>query len=225
MAKKFNVETFNPYRKWLGIPEQDQPPHHYRLLGIELFESDADVIVNASDGRMAQVKNFQTGKSSEQSQRILNELAAAKICLLNPEKKAEYDRLLQARLKSSAAKAAVAPAEKDADAAETALFYGQYWPVSSFTSRKSKKSAQRGWAFPAAVAAGVALLGGLLAAIAVFNNGPTVAEKSPAKAGSGNAPARLRRAVFASEEVARFRESCRPAVPQAGHGGRNRATA
>ena len=80
-------QAFDPYRKWLGIPVTDQPPHHYRLLGIELFESDLDVISNAADGRMAQVKSFQTGKYGAVSQRILNEIAGAKICLLDPQKK------------------------------------------------------------------------------------------------------------------------------------------
>ncbi len=89
------TESFNPYRKWLGIPEQDQPANHYRLLGVELFESDPDVIANAADGRMAQLKNYQAGKYSQDSQRILNEIAAAKICLLNPAKRAEYDRKLK----------------------------------------------------------------------------------------------------------------------------------
>lgn len=89
------TEQFDPYRKWLGIPERDQPPHHYRLLGIEPFETDQDVIANAADARMAQIKTFQTGKHSDHSQRLLNELAAAKVCLLNPAKKAEYDRRLE----------------------------------------------------------------------------------------------------------------------------------
>ena len=89
------TEQFDPYRKWLGIPERDQPPHHYRLLGVEPFETDQEVIANAADARMAQIKTFQTGKHSDHSQRLLNELAAAKVCLLNPAKKAEYDRRLE----------------------------------------------------------------------------------------------------------------------------------
>lgn len=89
------TEEFDPYRKWLGIPAQDRPPHHYRLLGIEPFESDPEVICNATDARMAQIKTFQTGRHSDHSQRLLNELAAAKVCLLNPAKKAEYDRGLR----------------------------------------------------------------------------------------------------------------------------------
>ena len=36
-------EEFDPYRKWLGIPPKDQPPHYYRLLGIALLEDDPDV--------------------------------------------------------------------------------------------------------------------------------------------------------------------------------------
>src|SRR6516164_5990670 len=93
-------DTFDPYFKWLGIPKFDQPPHAYRLLGIELFESDADVISNAADGRMAQIKSFQTGKFGAVSQKLLNEIAAAKVCLLKAEKKAEYDRRLRAHLQS-----------------------------------------------------------------------------------------------------------------------------
>ncbi len=91
------TESFDPYRKWLGIPEQERPPNHYRLLGIELFESDADVISNAADGRMAQLKNYQSGKYSAYSQKLLNEIATAKVCLLHPARKAEYDRLLGER--------------------------------------------------------------------------------------------------------------------------------
>ena len=90
--------SFDPYRKWLGIPPKDQPPNHYRLLGIELFESDPDVIANAADARMVHIRTFQTGPYSEWSQKLLNEIASAKVCLLNPEKKAEYDAQLRSQL-------------------------------------------------------------------------------------------------------------------------------
>ncbi len=30
--------NFDPYHKWLGIPPDEQPANHYRLLGLELFE-------------------------------------------------------------------------------------------------------------------------------------------------------------------------------------------
>ena len=31
--------AFDPYHRWLGISRNDQPPNHYRLLGLEMFES------------------------------------------------------------------------------------------------------------------------------------------------------------------------------------------
>ena len=38
------MPTFDPYHQWLGIPAAEQPPNHYRLLGVPLLESDLDVI-------------------------------------------------------------------------------------------------------------------------------------------------------------------------------------
>lgn len=89
---------FDPYHKWLGIPPKDQPPHHYRLLGVEAFESDFDVIENAADQRMRHVRSFQSGKHGAESQRLLNEIAAAKVLLLNPDQKTAYDAKLRASL-------------------------------------------------------------------------------------------------------------------------------
>ena len=92
------AESFDPYRKWLGIAPKDQPPHHYRLLGIPTFESDADVIENAAARQMAHVRTFQGSKHAAISQRLLTELSAAKVCLLTSERKAAYDGQLRARL-------------------------------------------------------------------------------------------------------------------------------
>lgn len=86
---------FDPYHQWLGIPPEEQPPHHYRLLGLKPFEDNPAVIENAGDQRMAHLRTFQTGKRAALSQRLLNEVAAAKLCLLRPEKKAAYDEELQ----------------------------------------------------------------------------------------------------------------------------------
>lgn len=88
-------EAFNPYYKWLGIPPHEQPPNHYRLLGLAQFEKDGEVIEAAADQRMSHLKNYQTGQHSALSQKLLNEVAAAKVCLLSPAKKAAYDQLLQ----------------------------------------------------------------------------------------------------------------------------------
>ncbi len=85
------MAPFDSYHKWLGIPPQQQPPDHYRLLGLARFESDPEVIASAADARMGHARSFQSGRHGDVSQRILNELAAARLCLLSPEKKAEYD--------------------------------------------------------------------------------------------------------------------------------------
>lgn len=90
-------KTFDPYHKWLGIRPEEQPANYYRLLGIALFEDDADAIAGAADQRMAHVRSFQTGNYAALSQRILNEIAAARVCLLTPQKKTAYDQALQAR--------------------------------------------------------------------------------------------------------------------------------
>ena len=91
------ADDFDPYYQWLGISPKQQPPHHYRLLGVELFEIDPDVISCAADQRMAHVRTFQIGPRTAESQRVLNELAAAHGCLLNPQEKQIYDAGLRGR--------------------------------------------------------------------------------------------------------------------------------
>jgi hypothetical protein len=161
-------DAFDPYFKWLGIPKADQPPNAYRLLGIELFESDADVISNAADGRMAQIKSFQTGKYGAVSQTLLNQIAAAKLCLLRPQKKAEYDRRLRAHLqeKTAAEKAKVEGAElaepevvaEDNAAGLSFLDDATTTPTRSVTRPATRKKTS-GWLIPTAVGAGAIACG------------------------------------------------------------------
>lgn len=86
--------AFDPYHKWLGIPLREQPPNHYRLLGLARFESDPDVI-DAADRQMAYIAQCATGQHAGLSQKLLNELSAARICLLTAAKKAAYDARLR----------------------------------------------------------------------------------------------------------------------------------
>ena len=95
--------AFDPYWKWLGIPPAEQPPNLYRLLGVGLFESDPEVIANAADRQMVHVRSYQGGRHSDLSQKLLNELAAARVCLLDPAKKAAYDEQLRRQLHSQPA--------------------------------------------------------------------------------------------------------------------------
>ena len=92
------MDQFDPYHKWLGIPRSEQPANHYRLLGITLFESDPDVIEAAADRQMTYVSQCATGTHSKVSQQLLNELSAARVCLLVVARKQAYDAALRVKL-------------------------------------------------------------------------------------------------------------------------------
>lgn len=109
LSKQPQAPDFDPYHKWLGIPPEEQPTNHYRLLGIKLFEDDRDVIDNAADQRMAHLRRFQSGRHGELSQRLLNEVSAARVCLLNPAQKAAYDTALRRVLAALPAERASGP--------------------------------------------------------------------------------------------------------------------
>src|SRR3954464_2005089 len=104
---------FDPYYTWLGIRPEEQPPDHYRLIGLRQFEDNPDVIANATDRQMQFLRSMQVGKNAALSQTLLNEISAAGGCLLDPQRKAKYDQELRAKeaAKTQAAKAAAAKAK------------------------------------------------------------------------------------------------------------------
>ena len=93
-----SVDNFDPYFKWLGIAPKDQPPHHYRLLGIDPFEDDREVIDSAANRVMTYLKELAMGDDAAHSQKIMNEVMQARLCLLNPTRKAAYDSELREKL-------------------------------------------------------------------------------------------------------------------------------
>lgn len=111
--------SFDSYYHWLGIPPRDQPPNHYRLLGIERFEENLDVISVTSDRQMAHVRTFQSGPHAGESQTLLNELARAAGSLLDAQRKEGYD----ARLKQQLAAESVGSREICATGTST---FGEY---------------------------------------------------------------------------------------------------
>jgi formylglycine-generating enzyme required for sulfatase activity len=163
-------DAFDPYYKWLSIVPEEQPPNHYRLLGTRSFEPDRDVIANAADQRMAHVRSFQMGKYAALSQRILNEIAAARVCLLNPQKKAAYDARLQAELPPKQP----APAEESGSAVNLGFDVSLRAPVRVEPSSPRRKSASR--RILAGIAVGVVAL---LAIIAVIVSGGKKANIAP----------------------------------------------
>ncbi len=103
------TDNFDSYYIWLGIPPDEQPPNHYRLLAINQFETNLDAIESAADRQMAHLRTFQSGKHGAMSQRLLNEVAIAKINLLDPRKKVVYDERLRSQWANMAAAAEPPP--------------------------------------------------------------------------------------------------------------------
>ena len=91
--------NFDPYQEWLRIPSAEQPPTYYRLLGVKEFEENTALIHSKTLDRLQKLRVYQAGQHSEHSQRLMNEISQASICLLDPVRKREYDATL--RLKSA----------------------------------------------------------------------------------------------------------------------------
>lgn len=174
-------ESINHYHRWLGIPPAEQPPHHYRLLGLDLFEEDPETIDNAFMRQMAYIRTFQTGSYSAQSQALLNELSSASLCLLNPEQKAVYDSKLRDQLQARPAQTTQAPSSDPANLPRPPREQRSIQPVrmvsSSFSTAssaalpevspglpnlgpraKSRASSMRGQVTPREILIGVSLL-------------------------------------------------------------------
>lgn len=198
-------EAFDPYRQWLGVPSGPRPPNHYALLGLSLFEQDAEAISNAADRQMAYVRTHQTGPHAAITQQLLNELAAARLCLLSPAKKSQYDAELRAK-QPVATPPPSAPARADERIAPQPLApqpvllarpssAAQPTTLRTLTPRQPASNVP-GWLAPAG--AGI-LAGVLLAAIAMSLGGadrspslspssePAPNKNTAAKAAAGNA--------------------------------------
>ena len=95
-----DISDFDPYYSWLGIRSGQRPPDHYGLLGIARFEQDVHVIANAADRQSSHIRSFRLGKQAHLCERLLNELSAAHVCLLNPGRKAAYDAQLRSHVEA-----------------------------------------------------------------------------------------------------------------------------
>jgi hypothetical protein len=103
------VVSFDPYLNWLGIAPHEQPPNYYRLLGVVLFESNLDVIQQAASRQSLRVGAYHAGPQGEMCQQLLNEIAVAEFCLLDPRQKAVYDSQLNESLSHRGERAVAAP--------------------------------------------------------------------------------------------------------------------
>jgi hypothetical protein len=86
--------ALNVYQEWLGIPEDQCPPDHYTLLRLVRFEDDIEKIEGNYRKLNAHVRKYATGQFSKESQKLLNEIAQAMLCLKDADRKREYDQSL-----------------------------------------------------------------------------------------------------------------------------------
>ena len=100
---------FDPYRKWLGIPEGQRPPTCYQLLGIDPNERNSEVIEEAAMRQTAGMHAYQTGPHAEECKKLLGEIALARATLLKPEKRTAYDANLRKAVAVTPAPAPVGP--------------------------------------------------------------------------------------------------------------------
>ncbi len=95
------TEPFDPYYKWLGIRPEDRPISYYRLLGLEFAEEDPEVIDAAADRQMSFLRTLQNGRHGADTQRLLNELASARLVLLDPEKRQQYNQYFRSQAQAA----------------------------------------------------------------------------------------------------------------------------
>ena len=91
-------EQFDPYHVWLGIPKRQQPPTHYRLLGIPDGETDKLVIDEAVIRQTVYLRTYQLGEHAQTCTRLLEQVAQAGRVLLDPTERKAYDAQLKGSL-------------------------------------------------------------------------------------------------------------------------------
>ncbi len=94
--------AFDPYWEWLGVAPDRRPPTYYDLLGLAPGETDTEKIRHALEEdyliRYGRVRAYAAHpQHGGDANRLLDALAAARLCLSTPDRKAEYDRIWQAQ--------------------------------------------------------------------------------------------------------------------------------
>jgi pSer/pThr/pTyr-binding forkhead associated (FHA) protein len=89
------------YVRFLDLPPGPRPPHHYALLELEIFCSQPERIENAVQKLFRRIKPYEDApdrKTREAIQDIMNQIATARVVLMDGQSKDAYDRELAERL-------------------------------------------------------------------------------------------------------------------------------
>jgi hypothetical protein len=87
-------QEIDVYKEWLGIKDAARPLNHYQLLRLKQFEDDSGKVRENYRKMNAHVRKYAAGEYGPLSQKLLNELAKAMLCLTDARRKAEYDATL-----------------------------------------------------------------------------------------------------------------------------------
>lgn len=88
------TKEIDVYKEWLGIKETIRPLNHYQLLRLKQFEDDSGKVRENYRKMNAHVRKYAAGEYGPLSQKLLNELAKAMLCLTDARRKGEYDATL-----------------------------------------------------------------------------------------------------------------------------------
>jgi len=99
------AREFDPYHEWLGIAPHEYPITYYRLLGLADFESNPAAINNAADRQLAFLKSVRTGPRGAMAEQLMQEVTKARLLLLAPGERDEYNRALYAEAQIAAERA------------------------------------------------------------------------------------------------------------------------
>lgn len=84
---------FDPLKEWFGIPKEQRPITYYMLLGVPAGASDAEIRAAASTRDQSLTEHL-TGPHAQQAKKLLDKCITAEQLLLDPTRRAHYDRIL-----------------------------------------------------------------------------------------------------------------------------------
>lgn len=107
------------YTQWLKIAPGARPPDHYALLGLPHFCGDAQRIEQASHDRLDELDKHalsHDAASRADCQRMMNEVARARVVLMDAGKRLAYDVELAGRLGDAPPQVVVMPVQEPREA-------------------------------------------------------------------------------------------------------------
>ena len=106
------------YQKYLGISGRQIPPNHYTLLGLQPLESDPETIKKAAQKRADSLREQKTDENLPELKALMNEIAAARLCLLDDARRKEYENFITGQKKSGVQMASPFAVQTDGDSEE-----------------------------------------------------------------------------------------------------------